>query len=528
MTSSDLPATDPVTPPNAPSLFGRIRAFLSRDDVGKWLFLLTLVAGAVHRGWFIFSANPPKNFVWSDMQGYVDRAARLADPKIKLNPFDAFYPPGTHALLAPFFALTKSRDAALAAGQSLWFVFAVGTLVAVGLIANRLFKHPLAAFIATTLVWTHWAFSVFAGFFSSENPFAFFMCVSLLVALWARDIPTDRRWARTGAFALAGLLAGITASIRPQFVIQAAFMGLPLIGFYSLYGRVRALFRKGADRPKEPWFHFREAIALAVMFLLPCFATMRLNSAAMKKPSGMSNNAGLNFYQAHCDVVHVHMQGMGFAAPVRIQRMINEGRDANKKVVHKRYGWDNEYFFDLGFKCIRKDGWSHARRIYTNVADLFATTEPWPPNQGKFRRVTTISNVVYCYALLFIVPVALWLARRRRPERWLLVQHACVLPVGLLFVGDPRYRIPYDVFGMLLLTGIIMAGLKLRRDERSDAAPAETPAVPDESSPETNDDEQAADEEASSSDEEKPAASAEESSSADSEDNSPASGKTAD
>jgi hypothetical protein len=161
---------------------------------------------------------------------------------------------------------------------------------------------------------------------------------------------TDRRWARTGVFALAGLLAGVTASIRPQFVIQAALMGLPLIGFYRLWGHVRSLVRKGADRPKEPWFHWREAIALAVMFLLPCLATMRLNSAAMGKPSGMSNNGGLVFYQGHCDVVHVHMEGMGFAAPVRIQRVLLEGGNAEKKVVHKRRGWDNAYFINLGMK----------------------------------------------------------------------------------------------------------------------------------------------------------------------------------
>jgi hypothetical protein len=322
------------------------------------------------------------------------------------------------------------------------------------------------------------------GFFSSENPFTFFMCLSLLVGLWGRDISPDRRWARTGVFALAGLLAGVTASIRPQFVIQAALMGLPLLGFRALWGHIQSLRHKGKDRPKVPWFYWREAIALAVMFVLPCMATMRLNSRAMGKPSGLSNNGGLVFYQGHCDVVHVHMEGMGFAAPVRIQRVLLEHGNAEKKVVHKRRGWDNAYFIDLGMNCIKQDGWKHLHRIYTNVADLFAPTEPWPPNQTKFRTVSSLSNTVFSWALLGIIPAAMWLARRRWAERWLLVQASCILPVGLVFVGDPRYRIPYDIFGFLMVTGIVLAIFKMRGDERLDAKPVEPPSPITESIPE--------------------------------------------
>lgn len=477
--STPAQATPEPTPaPPKPSFLARLRAFFSRNDVGGVLFVMTLISGALHRAWFIFRANPPKNFIWSDMYGYVERAARLADPKVRLNPFDAFYPPGTHALMAPFFVFTKDRPSAYNALQGFWFVMAAVTIALVGLLAKRLFKHPLAPFIAATFVWTHWALAALTGFFSSETPFTFFMCLTLLVGLWGRDMAPERRWGRFGVFALAGLLAGVTASIRPQFVIQASFIGLPLIGFRLLWQRVRGRFRKETVRSQEPWFHWREAMALFVMFLLPCVATAALNSYAMGKPSGLSNNGGLVFYQGHCEVVHVHMDGMGFAAPVRIQRVLLEGGDANHKVVHKRRGWDNEYFFDLGMRCIKQDGLKHLRRIYTNVADLFAPTEPWPPNQTKFRGVSTASNTVFSWALLGIIPAATWLARRRWAERWLLLQASCILPVGIFFVGDPRYRIPYDVFGFLMVTGILLAIFKMRGDERLDAKPAEAPQAP--------------------------------------------------
>ena len=484
--TTDQPTPEPTTAPPKPRLRARLHAFFSRRDVGGVLFLLTTIAAGIHRAWIIFYALPPKSVVWSDMAGYVERAARLANPMVKLNAFDAFYPPGTHVLMAPFFMFTKDRPSALNACQILWFVLAVSTIVIVGLLAKRLFKHPLAPFLGATLVWTHWCLAALTGFFSSETPFTFFMCLTLLVGLWGREIAPERRWARFGVFALAGLLGGMTTSIRPQFVIQTALLGLPLIGFGALWGHLRALFRrKDAVRPKESWFYWREAIALAVMFLLPCVATMKLNSAAMGKPSGLSNNGGLVFYQGHCDVVHVHMDGMGFAAPVRIQRVLLEGGNAEKKVVHKRRGWDNEYFIALGMRCIKQDGWKHLRRIYTNVADLFAPTEPWPVNQTKFRGVSTASNTIFSWALLVILPVAAWIGRRRWPERWLIVQAACILPVGIFFVGDPRYRIPYDVFGFLMVTGTLLAIFKMRGDERLDVKPAEAPQpaaepVPDE------------------------------------------------
>ncbi len=109
------------------------------------------------------------------------------------------------------------------------------------------------------------------------------------------------------------------------------------------------------------------------------------------------------------------------------------------------------------------------------MADLFATTDPWPP-RGKLGKLVAWHNEAYCWTLLFILPAAFWLGRRRWPENWLLIQYLTVLPVALVFYGDPRYRIPYDMFGILMATGILTHSIGGRRDsERGAESPLAAP-----------------------------------------------------
>ena len=336
----------------------------------------------------------------------------------------------------------------------LWWVLSFVTVWAVGFLALRLFRHPVAGIIAMGGVLLHFPIMVFSGFFMSENPFTCLMAVSLLVGMLASDLDDTRAGRRTALYAAAGLIAGIAATIRPQFAVGAATIGFPLL------------------QRRFPFVKLRDAAVLATLFILPCLGAMRLNSHAAGISMGMSGNAGFNFYQGHCDVVHVetHAKGGGgyyvFAAPVRIQRVNNEGKPEKKVIIRDHMAWENDYFFAEGFKCIQAEGWNHLLRIYTNVEDLFSPSEPWPPNTGRFARISGWQNRLYSHALLFVLPAVIWLARYRKAERWLLLQLATVLPVGFIFYGDSRYRVPYDIFGYLMLAGLVCALLGLRRDAR--------------------------------------------------------------
>ena len=57
-----------------------------------------VAAGALLRLTFL-DIHPPQAHIYSDMAGYLGRAQALASGA-HLFPYDAFYPPGTHVLLA--------------------------------------------------------------------------------------------------------------------------------------------------------------------------------------------------------------------------------------------------------------------------------------------------------------------------------------------------------------------------------------------------------------------------------------------
>src|SRR5690349_7277514 len=95
----------PTTETREPALGPRNRA----RSVAHWMSWGTLgsllAAMAVQRWLFIFEQHRPRDFVFSDMLGYVTRAARLASPGTKLGQIDAFFPPGTHVLMTPLFRI---------------------------------------------------------------------------------------------------------------------------------------------------------------------------------------------------------------------------------------------------------------------------------------------------------------------------------------------------------------------------------------------------------------------------------------
>ena len=95
-----------------------------------------------------------------------------------------------------------------------------------------------------------------------------------------------------------------------------------------------------------------------------------------------------------------------------------------------------------------------------------------------------ITNVLYSIALPVILFQTFLLVRRRRRrgepsgELLMLVHMACGFVTAMIFLGDPRYRIPYDVFGLALLAALLADAFLDRREtpaERRGEAPAATP-----------------------------------------------------
>src|SRR5215218_3036400 len=388
---------------------------------------VSILTGVIVRIVWGLVLHPPFDYLYSDMGGYVDRAQRLATGG-GLQRFDAFFPPGTHMLLAAPMTLFGTERAGLWAGAVLWCALSS----AIPLFAWRL-AHLLltpAAASLTALFCAFWPLYItYGGFFTSEIPSLAFLLASLCAGYGA---------ARLSGRA-AGLLGGVAVVNRPQLILNLAVLAVPML------------------------FRFRrQALALAGIVAgsaVILAGAVWHNSAAAGKPTGLSENAGLNFWIGQCDVHDVTTVDPArnitfqFGNPVWAQL----GRGGTY-YFEGPLVWDQGFFYEMGLQCIERDGLGHVRVLARNVLNMGATTIPWPQvNETGQRGVVRLSNLAYSLLLPLIVIDSIFVLLRRPAsgrssgEAVMLLQLACALLVAIFFFGDPRVRSSYDVLGLALL-----------------------------------------------------------------------------
>jgi 4-amino-4-deoxy-L-arabinose transferase-like glycosyltransferase len=388
------------------------------------------------------------------MGAYVERAEGLATGA-ELTRFDAFFPPGTHMLLAAPMTLFGTDRAGLWAGAVLWCVLSA----AIPFFAWRLTRLLLTPAVAalTALLCALWPLYItYGGYFTSETPSLAF----LLASLWAGYRAVRFPGRSAGWLGLvAGLLGGVAIANRPQLILNLAVLAVPLL--FRLRRQALTL----------------ACIAAGTAFILA--GTVLHNSVAADKPTGLSENAGLNFWMGQCDVHDVRTVdparniSFSFGNPVWAQL----GRGGTY-YFEGPLVWDQGFFFGLGLRCIERDGLGHVSVLARNVVNMTATTVPWPQgnNEEGQRGAVRVSNLAYSLVLPLVVIYSGYLIVRRGAsglssgELVMLLQLACVLPVALFFFGDPRLRSTYDIFGLALLAACIadLFGLDDPRRKRAE------------------------------------------------------------
>jgi 4-amino-4-deoxy-L-arabinose transferase-like glycosyltransferase len=438
---AELLANTGLQPPDGalPSGAG-LPGFVRKVMANRWdrFALISILAGVIVRIIWGLVIHPPFDYLYSDMGAYVDRAQRLATGA-GLQRSDAFFPPGTHILLAVPMMLLGTERAGLWAGAVLWCALSAAIPPFAWRLA-RLLLTPAAAAL-TALFCALWPLYItYGGYFTSETPSLAF----LLASLWAGYRASRLSGWAAGWLGLAsGLLGGVAVANRPQLILNLAVLVVPL------------LFRLR-----------RHALALAGIVAgsaLILVGTTLHNSAAAGKPTGLSENAGLNFWIGQCDVHDVTTVDpvrnitFMFGNPVWAQL----GRGGTYYFVGHLV-WDQGFFYEMGLRCIEKDGLGHVRVVARNVLNMSATTVPWPQvNEDTQRGVVRESNLAYCLLLPLAVIDSVFVLLRRRAscrssgELVMLLQLACMLLVATFFFGDPRVRSSYDVFGLALIAARI-------------------------------------------------------------------------
>ena len=424
----------------------RRRMLFSHERDWDRLAILAVVLGSVLRVAWILFMHPPVDYVYSDMRGYVTRADNLATGG-PLGPADAFYPPGTQMLLAIPLKIWGAGPG-LWGAAIMWCALSCVTVWLCWRLARELLT-PAAASLTAVLCAIWPLFITYGGFFTSETPALASLVASIWLGLLA--IRQDSRVAIALAL-LAGLAGGAAVAIRPQLVFNVLILGVVVF-----VARKRALLLTCSIAG------FAGVLVVIVMH----------NSIAAGQPTGFSTNGGLNFWFGHCDARQVTTFNAQGEQTGRFTHAVPDltGRGENY-VFQDANTWDDDFFYELGWECIQQDRQGHLLRLARNIIDMTATTVPFPQFQGGAwqRNVVQIANVLYSILLPWIVIESIFLIRRRRPlggsgEMFLLLNFACVAFVAVLYLGDPRVRTVYDVFGLALLATLLTDRLHLDRSD---------------------------------------------------------------
>jgi hypothetical protein len=423
----------------------RGRAAASPDRAAVW----AIVVGAGVRVVYGLLLHPPLHYVYSDMGGYVARAQRLASGHA-VPRSDYFMPFGTQAVLSLPMRLLGTGRVGLWACAVLWCALSCLFPIAAWRWAQTVLSPRGAAVVAAGCALSPLAI-IYGGYFSSELP-AIVLLPTVLLLL-------DRAARRPAAIA-AGVAAGATGvwllAVRQQYALNIAVFALAVV--LSPCGRAAA---PALSR-------------LAVGVLLGIIALVALGAPPWQVHGGLpplfGQNGGVNFYYAHCDVHTLTLADLYFQSPVRIES--RTGRDVR---LPSRLSTDQGDLYRSGVECIARDPGRATVLAARSAADMTLTAIPFPPylEGGVLMVVAECANTAFCILLGLLVVAALRVVRSDRTAAVLVAHLACALVVAVVYLGEPRYRVPYDLFGWALL------GWWLTRRERArSTTPVRLPSRP--------------------------------------------------
>jgi hypothetical protein len=413
----------------------RLRPLVEKRARRTIAFVVFVLAFVVRALWTLH-VQSPLGAVYSDMGGYVSRAEMLlagitpSEPRIL-----ALWPWGTHAVVALEFAMFGRHGA-----TGIAYVHAlVGALVApaAALLTARFVRSKAAVAIAGVVVALWHPHVVYSGFFSSELWFS--TAITLGSLLFVRHCE-----GRRGAFG-AGLLFAFAFVNRPQIVLTAAMIGAVLV----LGWRHRAAWRPRGG---------------VVLLVLPFVLAAMFSSVRLYRLTG---RVGL---------INLYEQAQRLFGETNVEKLEAAWKAPNgddwtwwasphtKQPVHPEHTIRIDGFIadPVKLSAIRAERlrgvpWTaRVARTLDNVALLVVRNNTWPEND--FRRVRFRAELQYVYRqlltpLLLLCAVGLFCLRRHRAAALVVLANlATIIITAAIYLGEARYRVPYDPLVIVVAT----------------------------------------------------------------------------
>ena len=422
---------------------------------------MVLAALAVRLHWNLL-VHPLGDYVSSDMRGYVSRADQLIDKFGSKMEYHAFFPYGTHFLIAALkVVFGRENFAAIGVAYALMGTVMVGYAYR---IAERVSSRSWVPKVLGLFMVFYYPLISLGGYTLSEIPFGTFCLMSTLALLrLVQEGRTRDAW-------LAGLWAGIATACRPQMLMSIV-----------VFGVVWVVMRK--HLPKVRLKHL-------VFAAIPISCVLAFSSARLYHHTGrvglVSENGRFNQLFGRCHnkkaVATPSEPGRGrirFGPPPLIQ-LEKRAKSAPKswvqldpalgaELAYTGYIADKEPLDDLMRKCIQKTGiLGQVKYAIVNVLMLTGYNTPWPDSGRElWRRQAahwqTVYTALFAFPALFAAWTCFW--RRTVTRHGVLAIHIWAMIVtAAIYFGDTRLRAPYDPMLVLLaietytVIGLAIAG----------------------------------------------------------------------
>ncbi|HFE46846.1 MAG TPA: phospholipid carrier-dependent glycosyltransferase [Nannocystis exedens] len=425
----------------SPSRGGAVLRWLRRN---RWLIVIAVVALVIRLHWNL-EVHPIGDYIGSDMRGYNSRAEQFLAEPFKPREYHAFFPYGTHYLVALLKAIFgKENFPAIASCYAL-----MGTLVVI-------FSYQIAALVSKRR-WLPPAVGLFlafdyplislGGYMLSEIPMAVF---ATLATIYLLKLVRDGK----SRYALAtGVAVSLATIMRPQILLSIALFGLAWLAYRkTAFSRVK----------------FRHLLYAG----LPLALTLAFSSWRVQHHTGrrglISENGTFNQVFGHCHAKMITAKGKStikFGPPPLIQ-LHNRAKKHPKAFVKldpaispelhfKGYIADKKKLKGFLRECWKRRG-LRGQIKYTsiNAILLVAYNTMWPDSgRGAWRETAKWWGTQHLYYLTLPAILGMLTIFRRKTagRHGILAIHLwALLFTAAIFFGDARLRGPYDPFIVIL------------------------------------------------------------------------------
>lgn len=371
------------------------------------MFGILVLLGIFLRVWFPLRVHMPSEAVYSDMNGYYQRALDLLSKGALTKP-DLIYPPGYHVWIA-FLKKWFQTDLALVWSH---IVFGVSSCFVLAYAVSK-WLGQRAGKVSLVLFLFYYPWIALSGLYMAETVYIFLLSLFFTLLMLHQDSDSKKHWFLIGfAASIAGWVKGLMTFIFPLLLL---------------------------------WLAWKRKPKLMTVFFLGYFIPLLIQGFYFQKYHGkfqlVSANSAINLVEGKCGFGRINdPDGYYFYSPLFLQL-----GNSKTKTFEKPF-WDSAYYTKEGLKCIQENP-KVLLTSFKYVYFLFLDNQLWPPVMQKMRSATYFYQLVFSILVFPGVLFGVWrIGRRLRSRRFIpLLIPLSIVICAWVFKSEIRYRVPFDI-----------------------------------------------------------------------------------